>query len=54
VFLPCNVIVEEHDNGEVEVFAVDPIASMMSVKNDKLGDLASEIKQKLIRVINNL
>ena len=54
VFLPCNVIVEEHDNGEVEVSAVDPIASMMSVKNDKLGDLASEIKQKLIRVINNL
>ena len=26
VFLPCNVIVEEHENGEVEVSAVDPIA----------------------------
>ena len=26
VFLPCNVIVEEHDNGDIEVAAVDPIA----------------------------
>ena len=25
LMLPCNVIVEEHDNGEVEVSAVDPI-----------------------------
>ncbi len=32
VFLPCNVIVEEHANGDVEVSAVDPVASMMSVK----------------------
>ena len=54
VFLPCNVIVEEHENGEVEVSAVDPIASMSSVKNDSLGDIATEVRQKLIRVIENL
>lgn len=30
--LPCNVIVQEHENGKVEVTAVDPIASMMAVK----------------------
>jgi uncharacterized protein (DUF302 family) len=54
VFLPCNVIVEEHENGEVEVSAVDPIASMISVNNKELGDLAQEVQQKLIRVIENL
>lgn len=54
VFLPCNVIVEEHENGEVEVSAVDPIASMSSVKNKSLEGLASEIQQKLINVIKNL
>lgn len=54
VFLPCNIIVEEHDNGEVEVSAVDPIASMMSVKNDSLGGVATEIKAKLTRVIEAL
>ena len=54
VFLPCNVIVEEHENGEVEVSAVDPIASMSPVKNEALGSLAMEVQQKLIKVIENL
>lgn len=54
VFLPCNVIVEEHENGEVEVSAVDPIASMGAVKNEALGDVASQVQQKLIKVIENL
>lgn len=54
VLLPCNVIVEEHENGEVEVSAVDPMASMSTVENESLGDLASEVQQKLIKVIKNL
>ncbi len=54
VFLPCNVVVEEHENGSVEVAAVDPIASMMAVKNDALGDIANEIQNKLKRVIQQL
>ncbi len=54
VFLPCNVIVEEHANGDVEVSAVDPVASMMSVKNEALGELATEIRQKLKSVIDRL
>jgi uncharacterized protein (DUF302 family) len=54
VFLPCNVVVEENDRGEVEVTAVDPIASMIAVKNEALGKIAIEIQQKLRRVIDNL
>ena len=54
VFLPCNVIVEEHENGEVEVSAVDPIASMISVQNESLGPIANEIQQKMKKVIENL
>lgn len=54
VFLPCNVIVEEHENGEIEVSAVDPIASMSTVENEALGGLASEVQEKLIKVIENL
>jgi uncharacterized protein (DUF302 family) len=54
VFLPCNVVVEEHENGEIEVSAVDPIASMMSVKNEALGSVATEIQQKLKRFVENL
>lgn len=54
VFLPCNFIVEAHENGDIEVAAVDPIASMISVKNESLGVLAVEIQEKLKRVIDNL
>lgn len=54
VFLPCNVIVEEHDNGDIEVSAVDPIASMLSVKNEKVEVFAKDILEKLERVIANL
>lgn len=54
VFLPCNVVVEENDNGTIEVSAVDPIASMVSVKNEALGGIAIEIQQKLKNVIQGL
>ncbi len=54
VFLPCNVVVEENDKGDIEVAAVDPIASMSSVKNESLGGLAIEIQQKLKNVIARL
>jgi len=52
--LPCNVIVQEHENGEVEVSAVDPVSSMMAVKNESLARVAAEVREKLGRVISNL
>lgn len=54
VFLPCNVIVEQQDNGSIEVSAVDPIASMQSVKNDALGEVAIEVQKRLQKVIAQL
>lgn len=54
VFLPCNVVVQQHDNGTIEVSAVDPMASMMSVENEELGALASEVNAKLGKVIAQL
>lgn len=54
VFLPCNVVVEEREQGGVEVAVVDPIASMISVKNESLGAIAIEIQQKLKKVMDQL
>jgi hypothetical protein len=48
------VIVQEQEDGIVEVSAVDPIASMVSVQNNSLANIASEVSEKLNRVINNL
>ena len=52
--LPCNVIIQELENNEIEVAAVNPIASMMAVENPNVGDVAKEINEKLQRVINSL
>ena len=51
--LPCNVIVQQHDE-QVEVAAIDPVASMQAVRNDRLGEVASEIRERLRRVIESL
>ena len=52
--LPCNIVVQEHADGRIEVSAIDPMASMMAIENDKLGTLANEIREKLRRVIENM
>jgi uncharacterized protein (DUF302 family) len=52
--LPCNVVVQQHNDGKVEVTAVDPVASMASIKNENLGAVATEVQQKLKSVIANL
>ncbi|MGB7841717.1 MAG: DUF302 domain-containing protein [Salinimicrobium sp.] len=52
--LPCNVIVQELENGKTEVSAVNPVASMQAVKNDQLEPVASKVKEKLEKVISNL
>ncbi len=54
LMLPCNIVVQELDNGKIDVSAVDPQASMMAVQNPNLASTALEIKVKLERVINSL
>ncbi len=54
LMLPCNVIVQQHDSGEVEVSAVDPVASMQAIENAELGDVAKEVQDMLKRVIEKL
>jgi uncharacterized protein (DUF302 family) len=52
--LPCNVIVQENPDGNVEVSAIDPIASMQAVQNPNLGEVAEEVRAKLKKVIDGL
>ncbi|TLP81782.1 DUF302 domain-containing protein [Maribacter sp. ACAM166] len=52
--LPCNVIVRETKDGSVEVAAVDPVASMMGVKNEGLAGIADEVRNKLKTAVQSL
>ena len=52
--LPCNVIVQEVEEGKVDVAAIDPIASMQAVENPELQEVAEEVQRKLATVIESL
>lgn len=52
--LPCNVIVQEMDDGKIEVSAVDPLSSMQAIQNSGLLGVAEEIQLKLKKVIEQL
>jgi uncharacterized protein (DUF302 family) len=52
--LPCNVIVQELGPGRVEVAAIDPLASMAAVKNEDLGAIGLEVREKLKAVVDRL
>lgn len=54
LMLPCNVIVQEHENGDVEVSAVDPVASMQAIENNQLGEVAVKVRNMLKKVIDKL
>jgi uncharacterized protein (DUF302 family) len=52
--LPCNVIVRVTEDGKTEVAAVDPVASMQAVENERLAGVAGEVRNRLRSVIERL
>lgn len=52
--LPCNVIVQETERNKIEVSAIDPIASMQSIENPELKDIAHQVQAKLKKMVERL
>jgi uncharacterized protein (DUF302 family) len=52
--LPCNVVVQETTGGEIEVSAIDPVASMQAVENPALEKTAEQVRAKLKKVVEGL
>lgn len=52
--LPCNVVVQQVADGRAEVSAVDPVASMQSIDNPALAEIAAEVRNRLQTVIEKL
>ena len=52
--LPCNVIVRDAGAGQVQIAAVDPIASMQAVENEDLAGIAQEVRSRLQRVVEQV
>ena len=54
ILLPCSVIVQEHEEGKVEVAAMDPASTMEVISNPKLTEIAQKVRAKLQNVIDQL
>jgi uncharacterized protein (DUF302 family) len=54
VMLPCNVILQQKSEGEVEVSAVDPMSSMQAIENPQLGEIAQQVQDLMKKVIEDL
>lgn len=51
LLLPCNVVVREDDDGDVHISFMDPEAVMGLVGNPGVEPLASDVKERLERVL---
>lgn len=54
VLLPCNVVVQQQKNGNVEVSAVDPVLSMEAIGHVVVAQVAQDIRSHLRQVINEI
>lgn len=54
VFLPCNVVVQEHDTGEVEVSVINPEEMVHSIADLNLKTFATEVKESLLQVLDKV
>jgi len=54
IMLPCNVVVTEQGENQIDIAIVDPLAAMMAVENTQLEPIAKEVTDKLHRVIELL
>lgn len=54
LMLPCNVIVQQSGSDEVEVAAIDPVASMQAISNPELVKAAEVVRDKLSRAVDLL
>jgi uncharacterized protein (DUF302 family) len=52
--LPCNVIVQEGQDGRVEVSAINPLESMKVVCNPQLEGIGGQVAAKLKAVIDRV
>ena len=54
VFLPCNVAVQQHDNGQVEVSIINPGEIMKAVNDPNLTQFATEVTGAMQNVLSRL
>jgi len=54
IMLPCNVIVQQHDDGSVEILVINPEVAVKAINNPDLEDFACEVTGVMKKVLAKL
>lgn len=54
VLYPCNVIVQEREDGKIEIAAIDPVAMFQAVEGQAAREVARDARFKMQAVMNRL
>lgn len=55
LMLPCNIIVQDHENGEVEVSAISPLQTIdKATATPQLNSITHEVANRLRNAVDNL
>ena len=54
IMMPCNVIVQQHTDGRVEITIINPNAAASNLKNKALEDFACEVTKELRLVFRKI
>lgn len=52
--LPCTIVLQQHDDGRVEVSAIDPVVSMQAITHVVVNQVAEELRSHLKGVIDQV
>ena len=54
IMLPCNVLVIDQGDNNIEIAVVNPADAMISVDNDIVKEVASEVGEKLRKALDQI
>ena len=55
LMLPCNVVIQEHENNEVEISAISPLQTIdKATSTMQLSDIAQEVSNRLRAAVDDL
>ena len=54
IMMPCNVIVQQHIDGKVEITIINPDTAAGNLKNKALEDFACEVTRELRKVFKKI
>jgi uncharacterized protein (DUF302 family) len=54
IMMPCNVIVQQHDDGRVEISIINPDNAVLGLKNQALEDFACDVTKALRQVYRKI